>query len=81
MKDKRIWVQVAKNFEPFVRLSEDEVRKDLFDFSETFAFQASLLGGGTHKIGVEAYASWQKHEYVEPGSIRNDSEDMEITIT
>ena len=25
MKDKRIWVQVAKNFEPYIRLSEEEV--------------------------------------------------------
>lgn len=80
MKDKRIWVQVAKNFEPFIKLTEDEVRGDLFDFSETFAFQASLLGSGTHKIGVEAYASWQKHEYAEPGSIRNSSDDVEIKI-
>ena len=25
MKEKRIWVQVAKNFEPFIRLTEEEV--------------------------------------------------------
>ena len=27
MKEKRIWVQVAKNFEPFIRLTENEVKK------------------------------------------------------
>ena len=26
MKEKRIWVQVAKNFEPFIRLTEEEVK-------------------------------------------------------
>ena len=34
MKEKRIWVQVAKNFEPFIRLTEEEVQQELFDFDE-----------------------------------------------
>ena len=50
MKDRRIWVQVAKNFEPFIRLSEEEVRQELFDFDEKFVFKASDLGKGKHKI-------------------------------
>ncbi|MGI0004166.1 MAG: hypothetical protein ACREAX_02600, partial [Candidatus Nitrosotenuis sp.] len=33
-KEKRVWVQVAKNFEPFIRLTEDDVRAELFDFDE-----------------------------------------------
>ena len=80
MKDRRIWVQVAKNFEPFIKLSEEDVRKELFDFSETFGFRAEVLGSGTHKIGAEAYASWQKHEYAESGSIKNSSDEIEITV-
>ena len=79
-KDKRIWVQVAKNFEPFIRLSEEEVRQELFDFDEKFVFKASDLGRGRHKIGAEASASWQKHDYTEPESIRNNSSEIEITI-
>ena len=79
-KDKRIWVQVAKNFEPFIRLSEEEVRQELFDFNEKFVFKASDLEKGKHKIGAEAFASWQKHDYTEPGSVKNNSSEIEITI-
>jgi len=79
-KDRRIWVQVAKNFEPFIRLSEEEVRQELFDFNEKFVFKASDLGKGKHKIVAEAFASWQKHDYTEPGSIKNNSREIEITI-
>ena len=85
MKDKRIWVQVAKNFEPYIRLSEEEVRGELFDFAETFVIRPTELlsgdGGGTYKIGAEAHASWQKHQYTESGSIKNSCSDgIEITI-
>jgi len=79
-KDRRIWVQVSKNFEPFIRLSEEEVRQELFDFNEKFIFKASDLGKGKHKIESEVYASWQKHDYTEPGNIKNNSQEIEITI-
>ena len=80
MKDRRIWVQVAKNFEPFVRLTEEEVRQELFDFDERFVFSASDLGTGRHKVSAEVFASWQKHDYTEPGSIKNGSGELEITV-
>ena len=63
MKEKRIWVQVAKNFEPFIRLTEEEVRQELFDFDEKITFNASELGKGNHTIGAEVNVSWQKHDY------------------
>ena len=80
MKEKRIWVQVAKNFEPFIRLTEEEVRQELFDFTEKITCKASELGKGKHKIGAEVFASWQKHEFTEPGNIKNNSKEIEITI-
>jgi hypothetical protein len=80
MKDRRIWVQVAKNFEPFIRLSEEEVRQELFDFNEKFVFKASDLGKGKHKIGAETFVSWQKHDFTETGNIKNSSNEIEITI-
>lgn len=80
MKDRRIWVQVAKNFEPFIRLTEEEVREELFDFNEKFVFNASDLGKGKHKLSAEAFASWQKHDYTEPGSVKNNSGEIEITV-
>lgn len=80
MKDRRIWVQVAKNFEPFIRLTEEEVRQELFDFNEKFLIKASDLGPGKHKIGAEVFASWQKHDYTESGNIKNNSREIEITI-
>ena len=79
-KDRRIWVQVAKNFEPFIRLSEDEVRQELFDFNEKIVFKASDLGKGKHKIGADIFSSWQKHDYTEPGNIKNNSKEIEIMI-
>ena len=81
MKDRRIWVQVAKNFEPFIRLTEEETRQELFDFNEKFVFKASDLGPGKHKIGAEVYASWQKHEYVESDNIKNNSKEIEIVVS
>jgi len=81
MKKKRIWVQVAKNFEPFIRLTEEEVRKELFDFEEKLSFKASELGVGKHKVGAEAYASWQKHDYTEPFSTKSHAEEIEIKIS
>jgi hypothetical protein len=80
MKDRRIWVQVAKNFEPFIRLSEEEVRQELFDFNEKILVKASDLGPGTHKIGADVYASWQKHDFTESDSIKNNSKEIEIII-
>jgi len=80
MKDRRIWVQVAKNFEPFIRLSEEEVRQELFDFSEKITCKASELGSGKHKISAEVFASWQKHEYTESGNIKNTSKEIEVVI-
>ena len=80
MKDRRIWVQIAKNFEPFIRLSEEEVREEFLDFNEKFVFKASDLGKGKHKIGAEVFSSWQKHDYIEPGSIKNNSNEIEVMI-
>lgn len=80
MKEKRVWVQVAKNFEPIIRLSEDEVKQELFDFEEKLTFKASELGSGKHKIGAEVYASWQKHHYTEPESVKSSAKEIEIKI-
>ena len=72
--------QIAKNFEPFIRLSEEEVREEFMDFNEKFVFKASDLGKGKHKIGAEVFSSWQKHDYTESGSIKNHSNEIEVTI-
>jgi len=80
MKEKRIWVQVAKNFEPFIRLTEEEVRQEFFDFNESYIFKASELGSGEHKISAEISASWQTHTYIQKGDSKNQSEAIEIII-
>jgi len=81
MKEKRVWVQVAKNFVPYVRLTEEEVRQELFDFDEELKFKASELGRGRHKVGAEASASWQKHEYIDAGSAKKSANEIEIVIS
>lgn len=80
MKEKRVWVQVAKNFKPIIRLSEEEVKQELFDFDEKLTFKASELGSGTHKISAEVYASWQKHDYIDSGNAKNHAKEIEIRI-
>lgn len=80
MKEKRVWVQVAKNFEPFIRLTEDEVKAELLDFNEKYSFKASELGKGKHKISAEVFVSWQKHEYSEPENIKASSNEIELKI-
>ncbi len=79
-KDKRVWVQVAKNFEPYIRLTEKEVQQELFDFNEKISFNASELGKGKHKLGAEAWASWQKHDYTESDNAKNQAKEIEIEI-
>jgi hypothetical protein len=71
---------VAKNFEPYIRLTEKEVQQELFDFNEKISFNASELGKGKHKLGAEAWASWQKHDYTEPDNAKNQAKEIEIEI-
>ena len=80
MKERKIWVQVAKNFEPFIALTEEDVRKEFFDFEEKFVFKASELGTGNHKISAEAFASWETHPYINKGDTKNQSSEIEISI-
>ena len=42
--------------------------------------KASDLGKGKHKIGAEVFSSWQKHDFTEPGNIKNNSNEIEIII-
>jgi len=49
VKEKRIWVQVAKNFEPIIKLTEEDIQKELFDFDEPIILSASdFLPRGTN---------------------------------
>ena len=79
-KDRRIWVQISKNFESFIRLTEKEVQEELFDFDEKMTFKASELGLGNHKISAEVYASWQKHLYIDPDNPKKNAKEIEIKI-
>jgi len=80
MKEKRIWVQVAKNFEPIIKLTEADVQKELFDFDEQIILNASDLGKGKHKVGAEVFASWNTHPYIEKNEEKIRSEEIEIEI-
>ena len=80
MKQRKIWVQVAKNFEPYIKLTEEDVQKELFDFDEPIVLSASELGKGKHKIGAEVFASWNKHHYTDGDKIKLHSKEIEIDI-
>jgi hypothetical protein len=80
MKEKRIWVQVAKNFEPHIKLTEEDVQKELFDFDEPIILSASDLGKGKHKIGAEVFVSWNKHQYTDEDKVKLHSKEIEIDI-
>lgn len=80
VKEKRIWVQVAKNFEPIIKLTEEDIQKELFDFDEQVILSASDLGKGKHKVGAEVFASWNKHAYIEKNEEKMHSQEIEIEI-
>ncbi len=80
MKEKRVWAQVAKNFTPHIRLSQEEVQQELFDFEETINVKAIDLGVGEHQITAEAYVSWHKHDYTDSGKIDNRTKNYKIMI-
>jgi len=78
--EKRIWVQVAKNFEPIIKLTEEDIQKELFDFDEPVILSASELGKGKHKISAEVFVSWNKHTYIDKYEEKTHSEDIEVEI-
>ena len=45
-----------------------------------YTFKASELGSGNHKISADLSASWQTHSYIEKGSTKNQSAEIEIII-
>ena len=80
MKERKIWVQVAKNFEPFIRLTVEDTQKELFNFDESIIFKASELGSGKHKVGAEVFVSWNKHEYIERDDEKMNVDGIEINV-
>ena len=81
MKERRIWVQVEKNFEPYVKLTVEDTQKALFDFDEPVRISASDLGAGNHKIGAEVFASWNKHAYVDADQEKTHAKEIEVKIS
>jgi hypothetical protein len=81
MAEKKIWVQIAKNFEPFIPKNQAEAQEMLLNFNEKIEFKASELGSGKHKISAEVFVSWLKHDYTEPFSEKTHSKEIEIEIT
>ena len=80
MKERKIWVQVAKNFEPFIRLTVEDTQKELFDFDESVIFKASELGSGKHKVGAEVFVSSNKHEYIQRDEEKMNTDGIEINF-
>ena len=80
MKEKRVWVQVAKNFTPIIKLTEEEVRQELFDFEEDYTIKASELGKGTHKVRGNVQVSWQKHHFLDKNDVHSDILPVDIQV-
>ena len=80
MKEKRVWVQVARNFTPIIRMTEEDVRQELFDFEEDYVVKASELGTGTHKVSGEVHVSWQKHYFMEQATVKSGVPEIRLTI-
>jgi hypothetical protein len=79
--ERKIWIQISKNFEPFVPKNQIEAQQMLLDFDEKIVFIASELGVGKHKIGAEIFVSWFKHMYTESFEETVHSKEIEIEIT
>ncbi len=80
MAEKKVWVQISKNFEPHVPMNQVEAQQLLLDFDEKIDIKASDLGPGKHKIGAEVYVSWFKHDYTEEFDAKTNSKEIEIEI-
>ena len=52
----------------------------MFDFNESIIFKASELGSGKHKVGVEVFVSWNKHEYIERDEEKMNADEIEINV-
>jgi hypothetical protein len=81
MAEKKVWVQISKNFEPHIPMNQAEAQQLLLDFDEKIDIKASELGTGKHKIGAEVYVSWFKHDYTEEFDGKTNSKEIEIEIT
>lgn len=81
MGEKKVWVQISKNFEPSIPNNQSEAQQLFLDFDEKIQFNASELGVGKHKIGAEVYVSWFKHDYTEPFDETAHSKEIEIEVT
>lgn len=81
MAEKKVWVQISKNFEPHIPVNQAEAQQMLLDFDEKMEIRASELGPGKHKIGAEVYVSWFKHDYTDEFDTRSNSQEIEIEIT
>jgi hypothetical protein len=81
MAEKKVWVQISKNFEPYIPMNQTDAQHSLLDFDEKVQFKASELGPGKHKLGAEVYVSWLKHDYTEPYDVKVHSKEIEIEIT
>ncbi len=81
MAEKKIWVQIAKNFEPFIPKNQAEAQEMLLNFNEKIEFKASDLGSGKHKVGAEVFVSWLKHDYTDTFNEKTNSKEIEIEIT
>jgi hypothetical protein len=81
MGEKKVWVQISKNFEPFIPMNQADAQQLLLDFDEKIHFNASDLGIGKHKIGAEIHVSWFKHDYIEPFDETVHSKEIEIEVT
>ncbi len=81
MAEKKVWVQISRNFEPFIPKNQAEAQQMLLDFDEKIQFNANELGIGKHKIGAEVYVSWLKHDYTESFDEKVHSKEIEIEVT
>ena len=81
MAEKKVWVQISQNFEPFIPKNQAEAQQMLLDFDEKIQFNANELGIGKHKIGAEVYVSWLKHDYTESFDEKVHSKEIEIEVT
>ena len=80
VKEKRIWVQVAKNFEPYIKLTEEDVQKELDNNAFDLLLDELKTKKSQQKIGAEVFASWNKHDYTDGDKIKLHSKEIEIDI-
>lgn len=78
----RIWTMIIPEDggPPRIPRGVEDAKSKMFDVEKSFAFPASSLGKGRHKLVGSATASWGRRSFIEKGSVSSKSRSLVIEV-